>query len=202
MTTLVHEFDWPDRFVVGTLGKPGGRTFYLQARDGARVVSVILEKEQSALLAEKVDEILDQIMLEDGNRYSVPSSTPVELIDEEPLDTPVDGRFRVGTIGLGWEPATAQVILEVIPVVEVELEIDADVDTEALEAELARMAGLDELVEAAEPEELLRVRIPVGSARAFAKRTLEIVGAGRSLCPRCGLPMDPEGHNCPADDGL
>src|SRR5690625_5829878 len=54
----VHSFDWPDRFVVGTVGPPGSRTFYLQARTGQRVVSVALEKEQTAALAEKIDEVL------------------------------------------------------------------------------------------------------------------------------------------------
>ena len=54
MPTIVHRFNWPDRLVVGTVGEPGSRTFYLQARDGARIVSVALEKEQSAVLAEKI----------------------------------------------------------------------------------------------------------------------------------------------------
>jgi uncharacterized repeat protein (TIGR03847 family) len=43
---------------------------------------------------------------------------------------------------------------------------------------------------------MLLVRMPVGTARAFAKRTREIVGAGRPACPLCGYPMDPEGHTC------
>ena len=45
-----------------------------------------------------------------------------------------------------------------------------------------------------EPEEMLVVRIPVGTARAFAKRTLEVVGAGRPICAVCGTPIDPDGH--------
>ena len=39
-------FDPPERFVAGTIGEPGDRTFFLQARDGVRVVSVALEKVQ------------------------------------------------------------------------------------------------------------------------------------------------------------
>jgi len=52
MPTIVHGFDWPDRVVVGTVGQPGSRAFYLQARDGARVAIIALEKQQSAGLAD------------------------------------------------------------------------------------------------------------------------------------------------------
>lgn len=180
MPTIVHGFDWPDRVVVGTVGQPGSRTFYLQARAGARVVSVALEKEQSALLAEKIDEILDALMAGEGNPVSVPTVTPVELVDNDPLEQPVDTQFRTGAIGLGWDPSTAQVVIEAYPLVEAS-------DTDEDGPDLATV----------EPEEMLVVRIPVGTARAFAKRTLEVVGAGRPLCPLCGTPMDPDGHVCP-----
>ena len=177
MPSIVHTFDWPDRVVVGTVGRPGSREFYLQARDGARVTSVGLEKMQSAALAEKIDEILDQVMAADGNPVSVPAGTPVELVDNEPLDQPVQPEFRAGALSLGWDPSTAQVVIEAFPLVEVEDEVEDD--------------GSE-----VEPDEVLVVRIPVGTARAFAARTLEIVGAGRPLCPFCGQPIDPEGHVC------
>ena len=47
---VVHGFDPPERFVAGTVGEPGQRTFFLQARSGARMVSVALEKQQVAAL--------------------------------------------------------------------------------------------------------------------------------------------------------
>lgn len=171
MPTIVHGFDWPDRVVVGTIGQPGSREFYLQARTGTHLVSVALEKQQSAALAEKIDELLDGLSAATDNALTIPSTTPIELVDNDPLESPVDTQFRTGAIGLGWDPATAQVVIEAYPMVEV--------DDEELE-----------------PEELLVVRIPVGTARAFAKRTLEIVGAGRTICLFCGEPMDPEGHVC------
>ncbi|MCW2711468.1 MAG: hypothetical protein JWP24_1662, partial [Marmoricola sp.] len=37
---VVHRFDPPERFVPGTVGEPGQRTFFLQARTGNRVTSV------------------------------------------------------------------------------------------------------------------------------------------------------------------
>lgn len=179
MPTRVHEFVWPDRVVVGTIGLPGARTFYLQVRAGAQIVSIALEKQQSALLAEKIDEILDQLSTVEGNPFSVPASTPIELVDNDELEA-VQEQFRTGAMSLGWDPTTAQVVLEAYPIT------DADDD------------DIDEFPDAdsdSKPEMVL-VRMPVGTARAFAKRTREIVGAGRPTCPLCGYPIDADGHIC------
>ncbi len=183
MPALVHQFDWPDRVVVGTVGRPGSRTFYLQVRDGARRASVRLEKEQSAVLAEKLDEILDALMADEGNRFSVPATTPAELVDNDPLDQPVEEDFRTGTMRLGWDPSTAQVVVEAFPLDEsAARDDDADDDTEP------------------EPTEVLVVRMPVGTARAFVQRTRQVVRSGRPLCPLCGEPMDDDGHVCSPEE--
>lgn len=142
-------------------------------------MSIALEKQQSAQLAEKIDEILDQLITVQGNPFSVPTSTPIELVDNDPLEA-VDEQFRAGAMSLGWDPTTAQVVIEAYPMVEV----DADDNDEPLVE--------DGAIEA----EMLLVRMPVGTARAFAKRTREIVGAGRPTCPLCGYPMDADGHSC------
>ena len=172
MPALVHQFDWPDRVVIGTVGSPGSRTFYLQVRDGARRASVGLEKEQSAVLAEKIDEILDALLADEQNRFSVPAATPAELVDNDPLDQPVEEEFRAGLLRLAWDPSTAQVVVEAFP-----LEEQSD-DEEA------------------EPSEMLLVRMPVGTARAFVERTRQVVRSGRPSCPFCGGPVDPDGHVC------
>lgn len=179
MPTTVHEFAWPDRVVVGTIGLPGARTFYLQVRTGKQIVSIALEKQQSAQLAEKIDEILDQLITLEGNPFSVPTSTPIELVDNDQLEA-VQEQFRTGTMSLGWDPTTAQVVIEAHPITDV----DADDNDEPLDEDGAN-----------EPEMLL-VRMPVGTARAFARRTREIVGAGRPTCSLCGYPIDADGHIC------
>jgi hypothetical protein len=51
MSRAIHVFRTPDRFVAGTVGQPGNRTFYLQAVHDNRVISVVLEKQQVAVLA-------------------------------------------------------------------------------------------------------------------------------------------------------
>ena len=182
MTPIVHGFDWPDRFVIGTVGRPGSRTFFMQARSGAQIVSVALEKEQSAALAERIDEVLDELMADEGNPFSVPSLTPEGLVDNDPLEQPVEEQFRVGAMSLGWDPSTAQIVIEAIPIVE------ADADSlEPVEMD---------------PQEVLLIRIPVGTARAFAKRTREVVEAGRPICPLCSVPMDSDDHVCTLPDGF
>lgn len=181
MSAIVHGFDWPDRFVTGTVGEPGSRTFYLQAQEGKRVVSVALEKQQSAALADGVDAVLDQLMTEEGNRYSVPETAPSGLADDEPLTEPVEEEFRVGEMRLAWDPSTAQVVIQAA-----RLLLDDD----------------GTVVEEEEPGEVMVVRLPVGAARAFAARTRTIVTRGRPLCPICEEPMDPDGHVCAISDGL
>ena len=179
MPTRVHEFSWPDRVVVGTIGLPGARTFYLQVRAGTQIVSIALEKQQAALLAEKIDEILDQLITAEGNPFSVPTGTPIELVDNDQLEA-VQEQFRTGAMSLGWDPTTAQVVIEAYPITDV----DADDNDESLDED-----GANET-------EMLLVRLPVGTARAFAKRTREIVGAGRPTCSLCGYPIDADGHIC------
>ncbi|MDQ0079315.1 DUF3090 domain-containing protein [Arthrobacter oryzae] len=178
MPTRVHEFAWPDRVVVGTIGLPGARTFYLQVRAGTQIVSIALEKQQSALLAEKIDEILDQLITVEGNPFSVPTSTPIELVDNDQLEA-VQEQFRAGAMSLGWDPTTAQVVVEAYPITDVAVDDDESLDED----------GADE-------PEMLLVRMPVGTARAFAMRTREIVGAGRPTCSLCGYPIDADGHTC------
>ena len=77
MATRVHEFIWPDRVVVGTLGLPGARTFYLQVRAGKQILSIVLEKQQSAMLADKIDEILDQLVTLEGTPLAFPRLLPL-----------------------------------------------------------------------------------------------------------------------------
>ena len=179
MPTRVHEFAWPDRVVVGTIGLPGARTFYLQVRTGTQIVSVALEKQQSALLADKIDEILDQLLTVEGNPHSVPAGTPIELVDNDQLEA-VQEQFRTGAMTLGWDPTTSQVVIEAYPITDV----DPDNSDESLD------------VDDADVPEMLLVRMPVGTARAFAMRTREVVGAGRPACPLCGYPVDADGHVC------
>jgi uncharacterized repeat protein (TIGR03847 family) len=179
---VVHEFDPPERFVAGTVGEPGARTFFLQARSGPRLVSVALEKEQVAVLAERIDELLDEVMSSSGTETLVPAVAPMGLEDSEPLEQPIDEQFRAGTMTLSWDPTIDRVVIEVFPLMDTS-DVDDDVEAEV------------------EPDEVLMVRLEAGPARAFVQRAALVIEAGRPDCPFCGSPIDPEGHLCVRANG-
>ena len=187
MATVIHRFDPPERFVAGTVGPPGQRTFFLQARSGARVTSVALEKQQVAVLAERIDELLDELLRTGEGETTIPAVAPVDLEDTDPLEQPIVEEFRAGTMTLSWEAADERVVLEVFPFTE-----EAVVEPGTPEEE----------IDEPEPEELLVVRLPAAQARAFTKRAQSVVAAGRPSCPFCGGPVDPAGHLCPRANGF
>jgi len=174
-------FDPPERFVAGTVGEPGHRTFYLQARAPGRVVSVALEKEQVSVLAERLDALLDEVVRRTAGAADVPTAGPVEVDDLEPLEQPVVEEFRVGVLRLGWEGEGERVLVEAFAAGE-ELEGEEDVDESG-------------------DRDLLTVRITGEAARAFVARARAVVAAGRPPCPLCAQPLDPEGHVCPRQNG-
>ena len=115
MAPLVHGFDPPERFVAGTVGPPGQRTFFLQAREGTRVVSVALEKQQVQVLAERIDDLLDELMNSEETQGLIPAVAPFDLEDTEPLDQPIEEEFRAGTMTLSWDAGDERVVIEVFP---------------------------------------------------------------------------------------
>ena len=191
MPPVVHRFDPPERFVAGTVGEPGQRTFFLQAREGRRVVSIALEKQQVEILGERIDELLDELMAAGGAAGMIPAIAPVEQVDNGPLDQPIVEEFRAGTITLSWDADDERVVVEVFPVVEVDVPIEADEDD-----------LVDLPIDEPEPEELFIVRITPAQARVFASRAATVVSAGRPACQFCGGPVDPAGHLCPRANGF
>jgi len=179
----VFVFDPPERFVAGTVGQPGERTFYLQASGGGRTVSVALEKVQVAVLAERLEELLEEVRRRGAGDVPPPASHPLE--DTAPLDAPVEEEFRVGTMGLAWDGEDGLVVVEALA------QQDPDAETPEVEP----------LADAEEGPDALRVRFTAEAARAFVHRAERVVAAGRPPCPLCSLPLDPEGHICPRQNG-
>jgi uncharacterized repeat protein (TIGR03847 family) len=179
MPRRVFSFNEPDRFVAGTVGRPGARTFFLQARDGARVVSVVLEKTQVAVLAERLEALLDELT---RRGLELPESGVVDQ-DTEPLDEPINEAFRAGTLTLTWDGEDERIIVEAREMV--------DEDEEAV----------IDAVDDDDGPDIIRVVMQPASARGFADRATAVVGEGRPPCPLCGLPLDPQGHICPRKNG-
>ncbi|MDG4826446.1 DUF3090 domain-containing protein [Asanoa sp. WMMD1127] len=194
MTHQVHAFEPPERFVAGTVGPPGERSFFLQARGGGRVVSVALEKVQVALLAEKLEELLTEAARRFGVDLELPPEEPTTSSDNEPLESPVDEEFRVGTLGLAFDVDTATVVIEAIAAGEGELDVE-DAEAEAVEEDE------DDDDEPDDDLDRLRVRLTPQATREFISRARRVVAAGRPPCPLCGQPLDPRGHLCPRHNG-
>ena len=182
MPRQVYAYDPPERFVAGTVGQPGDRTFYLQAGASGRTTSVALEKVQVKVLADRLEELLETVRRTTDT--DVPVAAPRELEDTAPLDAPVEEEFRVGSLGLAWDGDTERVVIEAL----------AQPEDEA-QSEVEPLSGADE------GPDVLRVVLTPLLARAFVKRAQRVVAAGRPPCPLCSLPLDPEGHICPRQNG-
>ena len=186
MTRRRYVFDPPERFIAGTVGEPGDRTFFLQARDGGRVVSVVLEKVQVAVLADRLNRLLDELELR-GVSDAASSGAPQQ--DVAPLDEPIVEAFRAGTLTLGWDGTADRVLVEA----RAQTEEDATADADEIAADL--------LDDDEDGPDLFRVLISAAAARAFVDRAVRVVSAGRPPCPLCGQPLDPQGHLCPRRNG-
>jgi uncharacterized repeat protein (TIGR03847 family) len=187
MPRQIIVFDPPERVVIGTVGQPGERTFFLQARGGGQLTSVVLEKTQVAALAERLDQLLDEIVRASGGTAAVPAVAPAELDDTGPLEQPIIEEFRVGALSLGWDPEAERVVIQAQAMGEPGEE-DPAPDEDLFDDESDGPA-------------VLRLRLSGAAARSFTKRALEIVAAGRPPCQFCGQPLDPEGHVCARSNG-
>ena len=188
MPRVVFEYDPPERFVAGTVGEPGQRTFFLQASGSGRTTSVSLEKQQVLVLAERVEALLDEVVRRSAGEAAVPAVSPPAAEDNAPLESPVEEEFRVGTMALAWDPDDEVVVIEAQAVTD---DDDGDRDDGS--------PLIDEDDENGPP--LLRVRVSGTLARGFVVRAQAVVAAGRPPCPFCGGPLDAAGHVCPRANG-
>jgi uncharacterized repeat protein (TIGR03847 family) len=128
----VHLFERPTRFVAGTVGQPGDRTFYLQASDETgRTVSVALEKTQVQVLAGRADVVIPPV---------------ADIDDLEPLTAPIDEEFRVAAMGLAWDGSAEAVVVEAVaageePIDEDAILSDSDEGPDALRVTITPMAA-------------------------------------------------------------
>jgi uncharacterized repeat protein (TIGR03847 family) len=187
MAILVHRYDAPDRFVAGTVGQPGERTFFLQAREGNRITSVACEKQQVSVLAEHLDRVLDEVLRRSAGEVDVPPAS-AKARDTDPLDAPITEEFRVGTMTIAWDPSIDRIVIELFS--------NVDVEEESSRATQAPSAP-DEI----DADEVFVVKITASYARDFVARAQALVAAGRPSCPFCLQPIDPHGHICPRANG-
>ena len=180
MSSQVLLFDRPERFIVGTVGQPGERTFFIQAQHGPRLISVSLEKTQVQALSERLIQMLREIKQSDSTL--VITRLPK---DDSPLSTPIEEEFRVGVIGLAFDSVQALI----------------QVDMQAINEKRENEPEFIDVDDLSGEQDILRVLITPSEADRFAKRAMTVVGAGRLPCPFCGGPIDVRGHLCPRANG-
>ena len=157
----------PTRFAAGAVGEPGARTFYLQAEQDGRLVSLKLEKQQVAALCEYLAGILADL-----------PTVPTEAPDGATLLEPTDVAWAVGSLAVGYEQADERIVLVAEELIDV-----ADPD--------------DLLTAALPEPATAQFHLRLGQVAAFISQARAAVEAGRPSCELCGFPMDPDGHLCP-----
>ena len=172
MPNEVFDLNPISHITAGAVGEPGNRTFYIQARQGSQLVTLLCEKQQVAALALGVEQLLEQLAEKDPDlAQTIDMVLDVDMELEEPL-APV---FRVGQMGLGYDEERNLLVLvaqELLPEGE-------DPST----ASSARFWGTS------------------AQMRTMARHAQEVVASGRPTCLLCGAPIDPEGHFCPRRNG-
>ncbi len=186
---MSRSFELPDVewATVGTVGAPGHRTFYLQARQDDQVVTLKLEKQQVAAIAQFLGEILSDLPVPDP----LPDDNALALTE------PVLAEWAVGGLQLAYDSAADRIVM-------LAEEIGEEADTEnTIEAE---EIGGEEFRAAEGPGEdsergVGRLSLTRTQAAAIARRSWDLVNAGRPTCALCGHPIDPDGHSCPRTNG-
>lgn len=177
MTNFAFDLNPVQQIIADAFGEPGNRTFFIQGSAGARVISLVLEKEEVANLAVSVLQLLEELEKKYPELPAAESASRRQLMPEFPLDP----EFRIGQLILGyddeddmiWLIAKALVVSESGTVVEPDNE---DVPTARFVATRSQM-------------------------RAMSEHALEVVSQGRPICPLCNRPINVEGHFCPRTDG-
>lgn len=176
----IQLFDQPDRFVCGTIGEPGEREFFLQARKAERLTTVAIEKSQVQAIIDRLHSLVRQVQGEDRRNSLLEIAR-----DTDPLQTPIEPEFKVGLIGISYDDSADCIQLDF----QESVEATENFETEDLE-----------IIET-NTQLILRVRLSIGRTKAFIRRSESVIGAGRTPCPFCGGPIDPRGHLCPRANG-
>jgi uncharacterized repeat protein (TIGR03847 family) len=172
MSPIESELHPVDHITADAIGQPGRRVFYIQAWQGERTITLILDKMQLQTMAVGIEQFLAEIqekfpeMLDASADYSE---------DKMHIHPPLDPLFRIGEIGMGYDADQDQIVL-------------------VLREVLGESAQPDEV-------SVVRFWCSRAQIRALARWSVDVAARGRPLCPQCGEPMQPEGHFCPKKNG-
>ena len=183
------ELDPVDRITTDAIGPPGQRVFYLQARGGSELVTVLVEKQQVQLLSSSILEILARVGKETGQ----------ERDEDMALEEPVEPLWRAGRLSIGYQEERDLILLEIEELVPDEEDDEEDETEEGTPPGFENLEGLEDL----ESPQADRVRLWATREQmlSLSRQGAAVVARGRPTCQFCGNPLDPEGHVCPAMNG-
>ena len=168
----IYSLDTVDRFVLGTVGQPGEREFYLQASKAGQAFTFALEKSQAQALTERFAEILKDVRATAG----------AVIRDIEPLASPIESEFTLGVMAISWQFDTQLIRFEGQALASDETE---EVFEEIVTDDHDRAPAI------------VRVTLTPSQVRSFIQRALSVIKAGRQPCMFCGGPVNVDGHICP-----
>ena len=166
MPEFTYDLDPVTRITAHAVGEPGRRVFYLQARRNSELISLIAEKEQIGALSQAVNQLLED--LSEKNPLLSSADDPV-LARDMSLEEPLEAKFRISQMGLGYDADRDMVVLVV----------QGYVEDEGDDAPTARFSATREQM------------------RSLSEHASRVVAQGRKICGNCGKPIDLNGHFCP-----
>ena len=169
------------RCVLGTVGEPGERAFFLQIRSPQSLTTLALEKSQASALVERLQLLLKELRKREGV-----VSQEVAPKDDSPLEDPIAPDITAGNMAVMWlkDERKVQIEIQELQVNELAGEIEnLEIDTGSLDLAMVRF-----------PLDLSQVK-------EFIRRSERVIDAGREPCLFCGLPINRDGHLCPRANG-
>jgi uncharacterized repeat protein (TIGR03847 family) len=166
MPEFTYDLDPVTRITAHAIGEPGRRVFYLQARRDRDLVSLIAEKEQISALSQAVNQLLEDLT---EKNPLLSSADDMVLVSDMSLEEPLEPKFRIAQMGIGYDAERDMIILVMQGVQEDEGEA----------APTARFSATRQQM------------------RAVSEHAAQVVAQGRKICGNCGRPIDPTGHFCP-----
>ncbi len=160
-----------ESFIVGTIGAPGEREFFLQAKFRGAIHSFAVDKSQVIALADRMALLIGELKAADYRFENV--ITPN-------LEVPLIPEFQIGVISIVWLSDTEQVLLDLQAITEGSSELPP---------------------EELEGPALFKLFMSPDLANNFISMARKVVAAGRAPCPFCGLPINKDGHLCPRANG-
>jgi uncharacterized repeat protein (TIGR03847 family) len=182
---VIFSHEDANRLVVGALGEPGERAFFIQVSSVNGTTTIAVEKSQVGALCERLKELITEVRR--NKLASLDELSLAAVIESEPLQFPIDEEFTAGVMGIAWDSEMQRVSLEIQSIADGEF-------TQLLSDE-------DDLVDVEDPPDLLRVTVRINQVRGFCNLAEALLLSGRALCPFCGLPIDGSGHLCPRANG-